>query len=365
MSRWIQKFVQQFEWGSKQPGEVTPEVSEERATLLFVIDTINKHLFDIEGHPVRKERETLDEFARELLRPDAPSPEKIFFRFRQHFASYRIAEYTYLQKTFDEFRQIIWDFVDQLGEEFQIEEAADNELNKSLNELREAVEADSIEEVKMQSRKFIDSYIEYQTKRDESRNHRIKSIKGNLDIVRKQLFEANESMRLDHLTGAYNRKSFDEQIRQHIRMFDVTGSPTTLVSLDIDYFKKINDNYGHAMGDFVLKECVKLLKEMTANHKALVARVGGEEFTLLLADADLDIAVELVEKIMARMRKEVYVDNGQEVRFTSSFGIAMLGKGEKAEEWLKRADAALYQAKHEGRNRFVVALPQDETKSAA
>src|SRR5690606_5501560 len=139
---------------------------------------------------------------------------------------------------------------------------------------REAVESNSIDVLKTHSRRFIDCYVEHQTRKDKRRADRIVAIKKNLDSVRSQLFEANSTMRRDHLTQAYNRKSFDEQLLQHVRMQGVSPQPMILMALDIDYFKRINDQFGHPVGDFVLKECVKTLQETFSASGQFVARIG-------------------------------------------------------------------------------------------
>ena len=151
---------------SDSPKEET-QISEERATLLFIIDTYNKHLFELDRHPVRKVREMLDVFARELINPNNRNVEKTMFRFRQFFSSYRIDEYAYIQKTFDDFRSIIWDFVDQLSEDLNEQQAADDRILQSLDKLKEAVESNSIHTLRDESRLFIDNYVEHQTRKDD------------------------------------------------------------------------------------------------------------------------------------------------------------------------------------------------------
>lgn len=360
MRRWVQNLIQQFnfDWqDGKSPSEIEPpSLSDDRATLLFILDTYNKHLMEIDGYPVRKVREILDEFAKELLNPESQNIDKILFRLRQFFTSYRIAEHSYLQKTFDEFRGIIWDFVDQLAEDLSAEQLADNQIRESLTDLREAVESNSIETLKQESRKFIDSYVEFQTKRDMRKTARLQTIKQNLVSVRQQLFEAKENLMVDHLTKAFNRRSFDERVKEHLRVAEISQSPLSLIVLDIDHFKKINDTYGHPIGDFVLQECVALLQNVFARKEDMVARIGGEEFAILLPDHRLEHAVTKAEEVLAKVRRDVFVHEGHELRFTVSMGVAQWNPGEKPTIWLERADKALYQAKNTGRNRYIVAL---------
>ncbi|MCC7402769.1 MAG: GGDEF domain-containing protein [Bdellovibrionales bacterium] len=369
MRQWIRKLIDQFdfEWGEQhgtQPSGNGPTIGDDRATLLFVIDVFNKHLIEIDSKPVRKVRQILDEFARELIDPTRTDGERVLFRFRQFFSSYRIDEYTYFLKTFDEFRAIIWDFVDQLSEDLTEEQQSDKDIQQSLHSLREAVEANSIDDLKRQSRAFIDNYIEYQTRRDSRRSRRMDSLQKNLDLVKKKLVQANQNMALDHLTGAYNRRSFDEKLNEHWKLAAVSNKAVSLMVLDIDHFKKINDSFGHAIGDCVLQEFVKILHEQFTRPADFVARIGGEEFAIILPDYQLEHAIKKADAVLSRIRKDVLIQDGHQIKFTSSLGIAQLERGESAEDWLKRADKALYHAKNTGRDRFSVANGQGSIHAA-
>lgn len=361
MKKWMEKLIQQFDFdwsesGDPEAGGVKiPGLSEDRATLLFIIDTFNKHLIEIDGHPVRKVRETLDEFAKELIAPKPKTLDRVLFRFRQFFSAYRIDETAYFQKTFEDFRTIIWDFVDQLAEDIGAEQKEDFEVQQSLNELKEAVESNSITVLKTQSRKFIDCYIEKQFKKDKRRSTRMKSIRKNLNKVKKQLGEASSAARMDHLTGAHNRKTFDEFCEQYAKLFAGSDQPVSLLLVDIDHFKRINDTYGHQVGDFVLKDLVKTMKGTFTRDSDMVARYGGEEFAVLLPDYQAQQAMQKAEELMAKVRAEAYVHEHHQIRFTVSIGIAQLTPGEDIASWVKRADMALYNSKNTGRNRATIA----------
>ena len=365
----MKKLVDQFDldWSEKENqknSESLLQMNEERATLLFCIDIMNKHLFEIESMPVRKVREVLDGFAKDLM-SSGDDTERILFRFRQFFSSYRIDECAYVDKTFDDFRHIIWDFVDQLSEDFRHEKNEDLEMNKNLDVLKESVEANSIDDLKMETRKFIDSYIEYQTRRDTRKNQRMRSISQNLDVVKQKLTEANDSMRKDHLTGAFNRRCFDEYIREQKSMTTMKGQKLTMIGLDIDHFKKVNDVYGHAIGDFVLVECVKLLEKSFSGEGEFVARVGGEEFFVVLPNCSLAQAQHKAEKALKLIAGEVFVKDDMQISFTVSMGVAEYQVTESLDDWMKRTDQALYKSKTSGRNRVTLALDSTKTNKAA
>ncbi len=360
MKKWMQKLVEQLDldWRpSSSEHEVSPQVefSEEKATLLYMIDAYARHLIETDSMNVRRVRENFDEYAKEIIQADHEKLEKVLFRFRQHFNSHRIEEYSYVQKTFDDFRGIIWDFVDQLSEDLSFENQSDLEIRQNLEMLKESVEANSIDTLKQHSRHFIDSYTEYQTKKDRRRTARIDHVRKNLDTVKKQLHEANSSLRQDHLTKAFNRKSFEENAKNALNLNSLYDKHCSMLLMDIDFFKKINDNYGHDMGDFILQECVRTLKELFSRDVDCVARVGGEEFAVLLPDYQLEHAVKKAEAALAKIRSETYIKGDLKLQFTVSIGIAELIQGESVEQWMKRADLALYESKQTGRNKYTIA----------
>ena len=139
----------------------------------------------------------------------------------------------------------------------------------------------------------------------------------------------------------------------------------TLIALDIDHFKKINDGYGHDVGDYILKEFVKIMKNTFTRDVDFVARVGGEEFAVILPEYKTEAAIQKAEQLMAVVRKEVFVQDKMEIRFTVSLGIAQRGSSENAEDWVKRADLALYQSKNTGRNKITVEQSQLEIVKVA
>jgi diguanylate cyclase len=351
LKQWVQKLLQQFDSAADNSAL---DVSEERATLLFMIDAYSKHLIEVDARPTRKVRAIFDEFAKGLLKLEGPHTEKLLFRFRQFFSAYRIEEYSYLQKTFEDFKGIIWDFADQLNESVQNEQARDVKVRESLNHLKEAVEANSIQELKAKSREFIDFYIELQSKTEEKRSQRLVNVQKNLAAVKQRLVEVREDSKKDHLTGAFNRKHFDETLPSLAARLKSHHEPSTLLALDIDYFKKINDIFGHDTGDHVLKEFVRILNDVFNRETDVVARVGGEEFAVLLQNTGLVEGVKRAEEALNRVRKEVIVFHDVQVRFTISIGVAQLGENEDLAEWVKRADAALYKSKNGGRDRCTV-----------
>ena len=372
MKQWVKKLLEQFDMDIAAPSaSTTPseankavDMTEERATLLYLIDIYSKNLIDVDHHPVRKVRETLDQFGKSIVNPDSNFSD-VLFRFRQFFSSYRIDETTYVQNSFDDFKKIIWEFADQLSEDIKFEEAKDKEAAQSFEQLREAVEANSIDSLRTKSRQFIDFYVKYQSQKEERRGKRMTEVRRNLNTVKKKLTAANLSMMQDHLTGAFNRRSFDEQMKTHHHMFEVSQVPVTLIIMDIDHFKKVNDTYGHDVGDFILKENTRLLREIFTRETDFFARIGGEEFAVILPDYQAEHAIKKAEDALQHIRKQVFIQNNEEIRYTISMGIAQLLPGEKVDHWLKRADLALYESKNSGRNKFTLSTGKAKLENVA
>jgi diguanylate cyclase (GGDEF)-like protein len=163
----------------------------------------------------------------------------------------------------------------------------------------------------------------------------------------------------DELTDLFNRRYFDERIPSQLERASRSGAPASLILLDIDHFKLVNDTYGHAAGDIVLKNLGEVLKNSLRGYDVPV-RFGGEEFTIYMPDIDGSRAKISAERIRRSIEKINSVYKGQEIRITCSFGIASVISGTATlEELLELADKAMYEAKTTGRNRICVAPPID------
>jgi diguanylate cyclase (GGDEF)-like protein/PAS domain S-box-containing protein len=161
---------------------------------------------------------------------------------------------------------------------------------------------------------------------------------------------------MDGLTGISNRRHFDEVLESEWRRAERSGAESglSLLMLDIDYFKKYNDTYGHQLGDECLKKVAEVLKATVARASDLAARYGGEEFAVILPDTDLDGAVRLAEKLRIAIAREAIPHAGSSIsdQLTFSIGTAtMIPRPEQApSQLIARADEALYEAKASGRN---------------
>jgi diguanylate cyclase (GGDEF)-like protein len=156
----------------------------------------------------------------------------------------------------------------------------------------------------------------------------------------------------DPLTGIGNRRRLDQALEAEINRTERSGQKLCALMADIDFFKKINDNYGHETGDVVLRAFAGLLRKQT-RPTDILARYGGEEFVILMANCDLASAVALAERIRSTVAATGIEPLSAPI--TASFGVAELQKGETGDSLINRADEALYKAKQSGRNRVVSA----------
>jgi len=160
----------------------------------------------------------------------------------------------------------------------------------------------------------------------------------------------------DELTGIGNRKAFNQHLELLTDLARRQSNKLSLVILDIDYFKQYNDALGHPAGDKCLQQVAKVLAQQCRRQTDKISRIGGEEFALILADADSQQAVQQVKQIRQALQQIDIIHPDSEVadQITISFGIAQY-QSEDIEQFYKRADQALYQAKQNGRNRYSIA----------
>lgn len=164
--------------------------------------------------------------------------------------------------------------------------------------------------------------------------------------------ELEKLSRTDRLTGLYNRGFWEECQEAEFNRFGRSLVTSSLVMLDIDHFKKINDTYGHPAGDEVIRRLAAKIKEV-ARKSDIVGRYGGEEFGVVLIGTDAHKAGIFCERLRAAAEEMVIEHSGSRIKFTISLGISQLEMEiRSAEEWIKRADQALYYSKENGRNQY-------------
>lgn len=169
-----------------------------------------------------------------------------------------------------------------------------------------------------------------------------------------ELQQMSERVHEDHLTGSLNRRGLDEAFERERARAERRHTPLCVALLDLDNFKKLNDTYGHAAGDGALRHLVRVVKE-TLRSVDTVARFGGEEFVILMPDTTLESAAQTMVRVQRALTAHFFLHEHDKLLITFSAGVARLQPGEDQAALMARADKAMYEAKHTGKNRVVVA----------
>ncbi len=177
-------------------------------------------------------------------------------------------------------------------------------------------------------------------------------------VTRSKLEQAKDDLlklsRTDRLTALWNRGYWEERLNEEFTRCKRTGNPATVVMFDIDHFKRINDDYGHQVGDEAIRT-VSRLTQKNSREVDICGRYGGEEFAVILPETDIAGAFNYCERLRKTIEEATVSAHGVEVKFTISLGIAKMDESTKqSSSWLNNADKALYQSKEGGRNRTTV-----------
>jgi len=183
---------------------------------------------------------------------------------------------------------------------------------------------------------------------NQKMNEKLKQATKHTDKLRGQLEKSEREAMIDSLTGLYNRKAFDKKIKELFSLYQKEGTLFSTIMLDIDFFKKFNDTYGHQVGDEVLSYVGRTLHKFLQGAD-VPARYGGEEFVILLPATELKNAGVVAEKLRLYISVKQF-DEKIDKKITASFGVSVVHPDDTIESLVSRADRALYLAKESGRN---------------
>jgi len=195
----------------------------------------------------------------------------------------------------------------------------------------------------------------------EEMRERMDEVKHEAEEIRKRSLAIEVESYRDSLTDLHNRRAYDEKIAETLTNMERYGTQASLLLCDIDFFKKINDTFGHKTGDLALKQLADLLRERLREND-FISRYGGEEFAIILPHTDLESARIAGQEIRAYIAQSVFSYKNKKIPLTISMGISLFKPGDNATTVFERADKALYFAKNAGRNTVrtendIVAVP--------
>lgn len=241
----------------------------------------------------------------------------------------------------------------------------DTQIREQVGGLQSSVQqADDLESLKQVLENHLEGLLgtmdQHQKQRDlreqevsarlKSLAERVALMEQDAQVVRDNLEEQRQKALIDPLTGLPNRAAWSERLEHEVAQWQQHGNSLLLAMLDLDHFKRINDNYGHMAGDRVLKLIASVLRRRLRGGD-FIARFGGEEFVLLVPDTPLAAGAKLAEALRAAIEVCPFHFKGEPVTVTVSIGMTAFKPGERSDLVLKRADQALYRAKNAGRNR--------------
>lgn len=238
-------------------------------------------------------------------------------------------------------------------------------VNDIRNDMNQAVDLDGLKQSVQNRLEVISQHLREYRSAEETRNMeaqknvaamqtRMSSLEQETHSLKTVLVEKNRQAMSDALTGIPNRLAYEQRIQEEIGRWKRFGTPLSLAVWDVDFFKKVNDTYGHKAGDKVLKTIAQLLVQRIRNTDFL-ARFGGEEFVMLLPGTKEEETLRLVNELRKQVEECGFHYHGAAVKITVSCGVSSFHTDDTLAQVFERADKALYRAKKNGRNQCVIA----------
>ncbi len=283
-----------------------------------------------------------------------------------------------LEERFEGHKDVVLAYIDREKEYFQDKDAEFkniiellisgmtdlNKENKAFNvrlydknvTLEEITQLNDIRQIKEGVRQEVAEMKQHIREKQEQDSKHMDELTRNVAVLKVDLEKARHDSLTDGLTGALNRLAFDTTMGQMVSRSEIVWKPFAVLMLDVDDFKLVNDQYGHAVGDRVLLALVEMGKSVIRKDD-LVARYGGEEFVIILPETSFKQAMKKAQLLCRSIAKTDYqIDDARpndKLSFTVSIGVSTLRKDDTVESLVDRADKAMYQAKHLGKNQVV------------
>ncbi|WP_283694411.1 GGDEF domain-containing protein [Clostridium perfringens] len=202
--------------------------------------------------------------------------------------------------------------------------------------------------IEIEERKYVVEIL-----KDITNNGEIVEGTGETDYLDLTIKTMGENLVKDYLTGVYNKRYIDQRFSKEANRNLKESIPTTVIMTDIDSFKRVNDTYGHLIGDKILRDFAKVLNNNIRENSNWIGRYGGEEFIIVLNNTNMKNGVKVAEKLRKIIEKMSFDYDEISVKITASFGVCEVSEKEDPFDTIKNADEKLYMAKMAGRNKTV------------
>ena len=332
-------------------------------TLGAVLRIFGEYSFDTDRASALDVRDSCTEIWRELSlgapkskSPDGPvrAQRRDFTKVQRFFDGQRRQEQEFVVRGFGNLRQTVQEFAQCLTAAVFEDRDADTQIESQLTRLVDAVSGNDLEAVRRESTGVVNLVQHAIGRRRAREKEQLVRLGAQVQALRSELDAVRTQATLDALTQLFNRAAFDQEIDKVATLGLLLGSEPCLVMVDVDHFKSINDKHGHPVGDEVLRAISDNLVRHFLRKEDFVCRFGGEEFAIVIRDSEVDKVKARIERARATLAATPVKTTSGPIAVTFSAGLTPLVPGELPNQWIERADRALYAAKHEGRNRVIV-----------
>ena len=283
---------------------------------------------------------------------------------RRFYADRRQAEKEFVNERLRNYRGIVDDLIGGLRQIGQRDQDTEHSVIGCLTSVEDAVNTGVLPEIRDALSQTLAEVSRTFAEQKQQYEKQLNELNDRMSSLRQDLVAAREEMKRDPLTEAYNRGAFDAAILQSLNMHFILQQPVTLIMIDLDNFKTINDTFGHASGDEVLRGVGECLARSFIRKSDIIARYGGDEFAVILTDTTAKNATRLIETFLKYVRDVRVPYANDDVRVSCSAGYTEIIADDSVESLVTRADKALYAAKAAGRDRAEF-LPAEQADDAA
>jgi|GEM_PF-621725 len=294
--------------------------------------------------------ENLESLGMVVRKVTRPKPVSGLAKDIEDFFTRQQLEVSFLETKNDTVKQIVLDLTDTIQEITSTTGDFDHKMELSIEEIQAAGEIEDILALK----EGIIGEINKVRVHSQSIKKELNEYRKTTQSLSSKLEHTEAKALVDALTNVLNRNAYNMKISQMVREFARQNETFCLLVIDIDLFKKFNDQYGHKAGDRVLRAVAASVQD-SLRTSDLVFRYGGEEFVVILSGVQLENAAKLAEKVRKGVEKDYYIDKERKMKVTVSLGVACVKEGDTELSLFERADKALYEAKRKGRNQVEVA----------
>lgn len=269
---------------------------------------------------------------------------------RGFLADRRRAEKIFVTERLNSYRSLVEDLVTGLRHIGERDQLTETRIVDDLEKLEDTVSNGNLQDIQSVLADTVKQITTTFAEQKQEYEAQLLELNSRLSNLRQDLMAAREEMKRDALTDAFNRGAFDTAIEQSVNLHAILNQPVTLIMVDLDNFKQINDSYGHAAGDKVLRAVSESLERSFIRKGDLVARYGGDEFAVILNDTMAKDSTRLVERFLQQVNALQVDESIPDLSISCSAGYTELRADDQIQTLVERADRALYQAKAAGRN---------------